>query len=67
MPNYELAEAAEADLKSIALHTISKWGPKQAARYGATLDSHFEAIDRHRVERFERLAQRVSRSSFKQR
>ena len=44
MPNYELAEAAEADLKSIALYTISKWGPKQAVRYGAILDSHFEAI-----------------------
>ena len=44
MPNYELAEAAEADLNSIALYTISKWGPKQAVRYGAVLDSHFEAI-----------------------
>jgi plasmid stabilization system protein ParE len=44
MPNYELAEAAEADLKSIALYTISKWGPKQAARYGAILEAHFEAI-----------------------
>lgn len=44
MPNYELAEAAEADLKSIALYTLSKWGPKQAARYGAILDAHFEAI-----------------------
>jgi toxin ParE1/3/4 len=44
MPNYELAEAAEADLKSLALYTISKWGSKQAARYGAILDAHFEAI-----------------------
>jgi plasmid stabilization system protein ParE len=44
MPNYELAEAVEADLKTIALYTISQWGPRQAARYGAMLDSHFEAI-----------------------
>ena len=44
MPNYELAEAAENDLKSIALYTIAKWGTKQAARYGAVLDSHFKAI-----------------------
>lgn len=35
MPNYELTEAADEDLKSIALYTLSKWGPKQAARYGA--------------------------------
>jgi plasmid stabilization system protein ParE len=44
MPNYELTEAAEADLKTTALYTISKWGPRQAARYGAILDSHFEDI-----------------------
>jgi plasmid stabilization system protein ParE len=44
MPNYELAESAEADLKGIALYTISKWGPSQAVRYGAIFDSHFEAI-----------------------
>jgi len=44
MPHYELAEAAEADLKSIALYTISNWGSRQAARYGAILDSHLEAI-----------------------
>ena len=44
MANYELAEAAEADLRSIALYTISRWGSKQAARYGAILDAHFEAI-----------------------
>ena len=44
MPNYDLTEAAEADLKSIADYTISRWGSKQAVRYGAILDSHFEAI-----------------------
>ena len=44
MANYELAEAAEADLRGIALYTISKWGSKQAARYGAILHAHFEAI-----------------------
>jgi len=49
MPNYELAEAAEADLKGIALYTISKWEPRQAARYAAVLDSHFEAIGNGRA------------------
>jgi len=44
MPNYELAKAAEEDLKSIARYSISKWGLGQAARYGAVLDAHFEAI-----------------------
>ncbi|HTV38974.1 MAG TPA: type II toxin-antitoxin system RelE/ParE family toxin [Candidatus Sulfotelmatobacter sp.] len=44
MPNYELAEAAEEDLRNVAFYTISKWGPKQALRYGALLDAHFEAI-----------------------
>jgi plasmid stabilization system protein ParE len=44
MPKCELAEAAEADLESIAFYTLSKWGEKQAARYGAVLDAHFEAI-----------------------
>jgi toxin ParE1/3/4 len=44
MDNYELTEAAEEDLKSIALYTISKWGPAQAVRYGAFLDAHLEAI-----------------------
>jgi toxin ParE1/3/4 len=44
MANYELAEGAEADLRSIALYTLSKWGARQAARYGAILDAHFEAI-----------------------
>jgi hypothetical protein len=37
MANYELTEAAEADLKGIALYTISKWGPEQAVCYGAFL------------------------------
>ena len=49
IPNYELAEAAEADLKSIAYYTISKWGAKQAARYGAALDAHFEAIGKSKA------------------
>lgn len=44
MANYELTQAAEEDLKDIALYTVSKWGVKQATRYGALLDSHFEAI-----------------------
>ena len=44
MANYELTGAADEDLKSIALYTISKWGPDQAMRYGAFLDAHFEAI-----------------------
>ncbi|HWH69324.1 MAG TPA: type II toxin-antitoxin system RelE/ParE family toxin [Candidatus Sulfotelmatobacter sp.] len=44
MPNYELVQAAEADLQDIARYTIAKWGFEQAARYGAILDTHFEAI-----------------------
>ena len=44
MANYELTEAADEDLKGIALYTISKWGPAQAVRYGAFLDAHLEAI-----------------------
>jgi plasmid stabilization system protein ParE len=44
MPNFDLATAAEEDLKKIALYTISKWGGQQAVRYGALLDAHFEAI-----------------------
>jgi toxin ParE1/3/4 len=44
MPNYELAEAAEDDLKGIALYTVSKWGSNQASRYAALLDAHFEVI-----------------------
>ena len=44
MPNYELAEDAEADLRDIALYTMSRWGAKQAAQYAALLDAHFEAI-----------------------
>lgn len=44
MPNYELAEAANDDLQNIAQYTLSKWGAKQVADYGALLDAHFEAI-----------------------
>lgn len=44
LPDYDLAEAAEEDLRNISLYTISKWGMKQAARYAAKLDTHFEAI-----------------------
>lgn len=44
MPHFELTAAAEEDLKTIALYSISKWGTAQASRYGAVLDSHFEAI-----------------------
>lgn len=49
MPKFELAEAAEADLQSIALYTLSKWGVEQATRYGAILDAHFEAIGNGRA------------------
>jgi len=44
MPNYELTEKADEDLKRIALYTISKWGSAQAERYGAVLEAHFDAI-----------------------
>jgi plasmid stabilization system protein ParE len=50
MPDYELAEDVEADLESIALYTISKWGAKQSARYGTILDAHFEAIGRGKAK-----------------
>lgn len=49
MPNYELTQAADEDLERISLYTLSKWGPKQAAQYGAFLDAHFEAIGSGRV------------------
>ena len=44
MANYELADAAEADLRKIAVYTVSKWGGRQAVRYGALMEAHFDAI-----------------------
>ena len=44
MGNYELADAADADLQEIAQYTISKWGAAQAVRYGEFLNAHFDAI-----------------------
>jgi toxin ParE1/3/4 len=44
MPNYELAAAAEEDLRNISRYTISTWGREQAARYIAQLDTQFELI-----------------------
>ncbi len=44
MSPYELAGAAEADLRKIAQDTISQWGASQAVHYGARLDAQFEAI-----------------------
>jgi plasmid stabilization system protein ParE len=65
MPNYELADTAEEDLKDIAQYTISQWGAKQTAHYGALLDAHFEAIGngkaRTRIFRPHRPELRVSR------
>lgn len=46
MANYELTEAADEDIKAIALYTISVWGKEQALHYGGLLESHFEAIGR---------------------
>ena len=46
MANYELTEAADKDLESIALYTISQWGSNQALRYGSFLNAHLEAIGR---------------------
>ncbi len=34
MANYELTEAADEDLKGIALYTISKWGPDHQCATG---------------------------------
>jgi toxin ParE1/3/4 len=44
MAGFELARSAESDIRSIALYTLKEWGAKQAARYAANLDAHFEAI-----------------------
>ena len=44
MAKYELGQDAADDLETIADYTISNWGAKQASRYSARLDSHFDAI-----------------------
>lgn len=44
MPNYELADAVEKNLRNIAQYTVSKWGARQAIHHGGLLDAHFEAI-----------------------
>lgn len=44
MPGFELARSAESDIRSIAIYTLEKWGARQATRYAAILDAHFEAI-----------------------
>lgn len=44
MPLYELTEAADSDIQSIADYTISAWGMEQANHYEALLESHFQAI-----------------------
>ena len=66
MANYELTEAADEDLKGIALYTISKWGPRQAVLYGAFLEAHFQAIGsgkaRSRIFLRHRPELRVSRA-----
>lgn len=49
MPGFELARSAESDIRSIALYTLKKWGAKQAMRYAASLDAHFEAIGKGRA------------------
>jgi toxin ParE1/3/4 len=65
MPNYELVEAAESDLRDIAIYTASKWGAKQASRYGALLEMRFQAIGngkaRNRIFLQSRPELRVSR------
>jgi plasmid stabilization system protein ParE len=49
MPHYELAEGAEEDLQGIAQYTVSRWGAKQAMRYGAVLEKHFRAVGDGRI------------------
>ncbi len=65
MQAYELAEAAEADLRSIALYTAANWGHKQAIHYGTILEKHLEAIGkgaaRTRIFLKHRTELRVSR------
>jgi plasmid stabilization system protein ParE len=67
MADYELTEAADADLQAIARYTVATWGIEQARRYEALLESHFQSIGRrkararvflkHRPELLPRMAQ----------
>ncbi len=65
MSGFEFARSAESDIRSIAIYTLEKWGAKQAARYAASLDAHFEAIGngkaRSRIFLKHRSELRVSR------
>lgn len=47
MPAYELTDAADADLQSIARYTIDTWGAEQAQRYGTLLEKHFQVIAKY--------------------
>ena len=47
--DYELTEAADGDLLSIARYTIKKWGVEQAWRYEAALETCFAAIGKGKI------------------
>lgn len=50
MAVYELTEAADADIQSIARYTVETWGAEQARRYEALLENHFKAIGRQKAQ-----------------
>ncbi len=49
MADYELTEAADADLLAIARYTAATWGIEQARSYEALLENHFQAIGRRKA------------------
>lgn len=48
-PEYELTDAADEDLLSIARYTIKTWGIELAHRYNAALELHFKEIGQNQV------------------
>lgn len=54
---YRLTSGAESDTEQILRYTLEKWGPKQAARYAAQLETCLDKI----------VAQKVDGRSFSKR
>lgn len=44
MLSYELTSAAASDLRDIARHTLTQWGPRQQQRYARQLERCCQAI-----------------------
>jgi len=49
MPDYELTDFAEDDLKGIARYTVDTWGLKQAKQYEAKLVKRFRHLSQGRI------------------